>query len=77
MSVIRPNTMGKFKDLLMATAKSPAMLVYLDNFQSMHPNPQPAGRRGNGPGSGQRWPGGVAAEASAIRDFRSACASEG
>jgi uncharacterized protein (DUF1800 family) len=34
MSVIRPHTMGKFKDLLMATAKSPAMLFYLDNFQS-------------------------------------------
>ena len=34
MNVIRPNAMGKFKDLLMATAKSPAMLVYLDNFRS-------------------------------------------
>ena len=32
MNVIRPNAMGKFKDLLMATAKSPAMLFYLDNF---------------------------------------------
>lgn len=38
MNVIRPNTMGKFKDLLMATAKSPAMLFYLDNFQSMSPD---------------------------------------
>jgi uncharacterized protein (DUF1800 family) len=38
MNVIRPHTMGKFKDLLMATAKSPAMLVYLDNFQSMSPD---------------------------------------
>ena len=38
MDVIRPRTMGKFKDLLMATAKSPAMLVYLDNFQSMSPD---------------------------------------
>lgn len=34
MNAIRPNAMGKFKDLLMATAKSPAMLFYLDNFQS-------------------------------------------
>lgn len=33
--VIRPNALGKFKDLLMATAKSPAMLYYLDNFQSV------------------------------------------
>lgn len=33
--VIRPNALGNFKDLLMATAKSPAMLYYLDNFQSV------------------------------------------
>ena len=46
LDVIRPNTMGKFKDLLMATAKSPAMLVYLDNFQSMSPNAQLPQRRG-------------------------------
>lgn len=35
---IRPNTMGKFSDLLVATAQSPAMLFYLDNFQSVSPN---------------------------------------
>src|SRR5215813_8154174 len=40
MNVIRPRTMGKFQDLLMATAKSPAMLVYLDNFQSTSPDAQ-------------------------------------
>jgi uncharacterized protein (DUF1800 family) len=40
MAVIRPRTMGKFKDLLLATAKSPAMLVYLDNFQSTSPDAQ-------------------------------------
>jgi uncharacterized protein (DUF1800 family) len=34
MNAIRPNVLGKFKDLLMATAKSPAMLFYLDNFLS-------------------------------------------
>jgi uncharacterized protein (DUF1800 family) len=50
MSAIRPNTLGKFQDLLLATAKSPAMLFYLDNFQSSTPNPQPAGRRGMGQG---------------------------
>jgi len=33
--VIRPHTKGKFKDLLIATAKSPAMLLYLDNFSSV------------------------------------------
>ncbi len=31
---IRPHTMGKFSDLLIATAKSPAMLFFLDNWQS-------------------------------------------
>ena len=35
--VIQPNTLGKFKDLLTATAKSPAMLFYLDNFLSADP----------------------------------------
>ncbi|MEK6287800.1 MAG: DUF1800 domain-containing protein [Acidobacteriota bacterium] len=54
MNVIRPNTMGTFKDLLMATAKSPAMLVYLDNFQSMSPDAQLPQRRG---GQLQRRPG--------------------
>ena len=32
--VIRPHVFGKFEDLLVATAKSPAMLYYLDNFSS-------------------------------------------
>lgn len=32
--VVRPNVTGKFNDLLLATAKSPAMLIYLDNFSS-------------------------------------------
>lgn len=32
--VIRPNAMGKFKDLLLAVAQSPAMLFYLDNWLS-------------------------------------------
>ena len=36
--VIRPHVMGKFKDLLVATAKSPAMLFYLDNWESVGPN---------------------------------------
>ena len=35
---IRPNAMGKFSELLVATAQSPAMLFYLDNFQSVSPN---------------------------------------
>lgn len=36
--VIRPNVTGKFEDLLLATAKSPAMLYYLDNFSSAGTN---------------------------------------
>ena len=39
--VIRPHAMGKFRDLLGAVAKSPAMLFYLDQWQSagdsLHP----------------------------------------
>jgi uncharacterized protein (DUF1800 family) len=34
---IRPHAMGKFRDLLGATAKSPDMLFYLDNWQSVDP----------------------------------------
>ena len=34
---IRPHTMGKFQDLLVATAKSPAMLFFLDNCLSADP----------------------------------------
>jgi len=36
--VIRPHAFGKFPDLVTATAKSPAMLFYLDNFLSADPN---------------------------------------
>ncbi|HEY8996361.1 MAG TPA: DUF1800 domain-containing protein [Edaphobacter sp.] len=36
--VIRRNALGKFRDLLIATATSPAMMVYLDNWQSIGPN---------------------------------------
>ncbi|HSZ20846.1 MAG TPA: DUF1800 domain-containing protein [Candidatus Acidoferrum sp.] len=34
---IRPHAMGKFRDLLGATAKSPAMLFFLDNWLSADP----------------------------------------
>jgi len=43
--VIRPHALGKFKDLLMSTAKSPAMLFYLDNWQSVGPNSKAAETR--------------------------------
>jgi uncharacterized protein (DUF1800 family) len=47
--VIRPNVLGKFKDLLLATAQSPAMLFYLDNHLSTSPatRAQDALRRAN------------------------------
>jgi uncharacterized protein (DUF1800 family) len=31
---IRPNALGKFRDLLQANARSPAMLLYLDNYSN-------------------------------------------
>lgn len=35
---IRPHTLGRFRDLLEATARHPAMLFYLDNWQNTAPN---------------------------------------
>lgn len=35
--VIRPRVLGRFRDLLGATAASPAMLFYLDNWQNVDP----------------------------------------
>jgi uncharacterized protein (DUF1800 family) len=60
--VIQPHIMGKFKDLLTATAKSPAMLFYLDNFLSADPRaPQRlaaerASRQYRRGGLGRPWP---------------------
>jgi uncharacterized protein (DUF1800 family) len=50
---IRPHVLGRFRDLLGATAKSPAMLFYLDNWMSADPNgphvdPRARQRRGFG-----------------------------
>ena len=38
---IRPRAMGKFADLLIAVARSPAMLFYLDNRESVAPGSDP------------------------------------
>ena len=43
--VIRPHVFSKFEELLKATAESPAMLFYLDNWQSAAPNAQVLARR--------------------------------
>jgi uncharacterized protein (DUF1800 family) len=40
--VIRPHALGKFEDLLVATAQSPAMLFYLDNWLSVGPDSEVA-----------------------------------
>src|SRR5262249_38366512 len=46
---IRPYVLGHFKDMLLATARHPAMLYYLDNWQSQAPRddlpPLPSGAR--------------------------------
>ena len=66
-NAIRPHAMGKFRDLLEATAKSPAMLFYLDNWLSVDPDAwkqlqaqrqQRMGRFGMGPGGFPRFPAG-------------------
>ncbi len=53
--VIRPHALGKFEDLLVATAKSPAMLFYLDNWLSVGPSSaQALGLPARGPGPYRR-----------------------
>jgi uncharacterized protein (DUF1800 family) len=60
--MIQPHTMGKFKELLTATAKSPAMLFYLDNFLSADPRAADrmaaarAARQWRRGGFGRPWP---------------------
>jgi uncharacterized protein (DUF1800 family) len=56
--VIRPRALGKFEDLLVATAQSPAMLFYLDNWLSVGPGSDFALgiRRVRGSGNRHRFP---------------------
>jgi uncharacterized protein (DUF1800 family) len=44
--VLRKNALGNFKDLLVGTAQHPAMLFFLDNFESVAPNSQPGSANG-------------------------------
>jgi uncharacterized protein (DUF1800 family) len=55
--VIRPHAMGKFEDLLVAVAHSPAMLVYLDNQQSIGPHSVAAMRASANAGQKKSAPG--------------------
>jgi uncharacterized protein (DUF1800 family) len=56
-NVIAPNAMGKFEDLLVATAKSPAMLFYLDNHASIGPHSTAAMRAQANPAAKNKEPG--------------------
>ncbi len=66
---IRPHVLGKFEDLLVATAKNPAMLFYLDNWLSVGPDsdvalgiaPHPHNPRRYGPDLNNRPRGNVKA----------------
>jgi len=53
---IRPRALGRFEDLLIATAQSPAMLFYLDNAQSVAPGSEPPRMRRFNP---DRMPRGI------------------
>ncbi len=44
--VLRKNALGNFKDLVVGTAQHPAMLFYLDNFESVSPNAGNANNNG-------------------------------
>jgi uncharacterized protein (DUF1800 family) len=54
--VIAPHALGKFKDLVTETAKSPAMLFYLDNFLSVDPNAEARQAQLRAMRQMQRWP---------------------
>jgi uncharacterized protein (DUF1800 family) len=56
-NVVAPHAMGKFEDLLVATAKSPAMLFYLDNHTSIGPRSMAATRAQLNPLAKNKNPG--------------------
>src|SRR5687767_8673440 len=56
---IRPHVLGRFEELVLASAKHPAMLVYLDNFQSIGPGSRGAQFGGRGRGQAAQQPRGL------------------
>jgi uncharacterized protein (DUF1800 family) len=64
---LRPHLLGRFRDLLEATAKHPAMLLYLDNFQSVAAAGQPTtfDRERRRRGFDRRFAAGIGGPASA------------
>ena len=56
--VIRPHVLGRFEDMVLASARHPAMLLYLDNAQSIGPNSaggRMSARRGRGRGLNENY----------------------
>ncbi len=53
-TAIRPHVLGRFSDMLQAAVLHPAMLIYLDQFQSIGPNAPFAQRRARRGGDQQR-----------------------
>lgn len=53
--IIRPQALGNFESLLLATAKSPAMLLYLDNFTSSGTNEPLQGMEVRGEKAGKKF----------------------
>ncbi|MEN8373973.1 MAG: DUF1800 domain-containing protein [Gemmatimonadota bacterium] len=56
--VIRPHVLGRFEDMVLASARHPAMLIYLDNAQSIGPESRAGrmtARRGNARGLNENY----------------------
>lgn len=53
--VIRPRVLGRFEDLLIATAQSPAMLFFLDNWLSVAAPPRPEAAEGDRRGPNENY----------------------
>ena len=57
-TVVRPHALGRFADMVLSSARHPAMLFYLDNFQSIGPGSmlaRQAARRGNARGLNENY----------------------
>jgi uncharacterized protein (DUF1800 family) len=65
---IRPHVLGKFKDLLLATARHPAMLTYLDNWQSMSTDAMQVGPFAPGPPNPFPRPSGFGGQAHGLNE---------
>jgi len=71
-NVIRPHALGKFRDLLEAVAKSPAMLFYLDNARSMADSTRPTLAAQNGGGGFRLRPMGRGGLGAVMGEMRAA-----